>query len=157
MSVQLGVEEELGPAGGSLNVGAELSEQGGVSQIRVQDKTGKQTIISINTVSLDSPYPELTRLALAITEAAGTSLDAPVNGHALLHADPLVRQVCPQAAVEERVAALRLLGALASAVGTAAPTALASEWTAAVFESCSSEFSIVRRAAFEVGVKLQRI
>ena len=54
MCLQLGVAEELGPAGGSLAAGAELSEEGGVSHFRVQDKTGKQTIISINTVSFRS-------------------------------------------------------------------------------------------------------
>ncbi|OEH77044.1 hypothetical protein cyc_04277 [Cyclospora cayetanensis] len=100
--LQLGVTEELGSAGGSLNAGAELSEEGGVSQFRVQDKTGKQTIISINT-----------------------------------------------AAVEERVAALRLLGALALAGGAQTPLVLAIEWTAAVLESCSSEFTIVRSEAFD--------
>ncbi|XP_026191996.1 uncharacterized protein LOC34620828 [Cyclospora cayetanensis] len=100
--IKLGVTEELGSAGGSLNAGAELSEEGGVSQFRVQDKTGKQTIISINT-----------------------------------------------AAVEERVAALRLLGALALAGGAQTPLVLAIEWTAAVLESCSSEFTIVRSEAFD--------
>ncbi|KAL8450488.1 hypothetical protein Emag_003178 [Eimeria magna] len=50
-SIEFGVEEQLGPAGGSLNEVAELSEEGGFSQIRVQDKTGKQMIMSINTVS----------------------------------------------------------------------------------------------------------
>lgn len=52
--------------------------------------------------------------------------------------------------MEERVAALRLLGALALAVGAAAPIELGGVWTAAALESCSSEFSVVRRAAFEV-------
>lgn len=51
-AIQLGVSQEVGSAAGSLNAGAELSEEGGVSQFRVQDKTGKQTIISINTVWL---------------------------------------------------------------------------------------------------------
>ncbi|CDJ62423.1 hypothetical protein, conserved [Eimeria necatrix] len=103
MDIQLGVSQEVGSAAGSLNAGAELSEEGGVSQFRVQDKTGKQTIISINT-----------------------------------------------SAVEERLAAIRLLGALASAIGPAAPADLGQEWTAAALQSCSSGFSIVRNAAFEV-------
>ncbi|CDJ32767.1 uncharacterized protein EMH_0077630 [Eimeria mitis] len=105
----MGVAQEVGGAAGSLNAGAELSEEGGVSQFRVQDKSGKQTIISINT-----------------------------------------------AAVEERLAALRLLGALASAVGAAAPVAWAKDWTAVALDSCSSEFAIVRSAAFEVRMPLSR-
>lgn len=55
-AIQLGVSQEVGSAAGSLNAGAELSEEGGVSQFRVQDKTGKQTIISINTVWLCQAY-----------------------------------------------------------------------------------------------------
>ncbi|CDJ46071.1 hypothetical protein, conserved [Eimeria brunetti] len=102
LSIEMGVAQEVGAAAGSLNAKAELSEEGGVSQFRVQDKSGKQTIISINT-----------------------------------------------AAVEERLAALRLLGALASAVGAAAPIAWGKEWIAAALDGCSSEFSIVRSAAFE--------
>ncbi|CDJ28095.1 uncharacterized protein EMH_0037830 [Eimeria mitis] len=109
LSIQMGVAQEVGGAAGSLNAGAELSEEGGVSQFRVQDKSGKQTIISINT-----------------------------------------------AAVEERLAALRLLGALASAVGAAAPVAWAKDWTAVALDSCSSEFAIVRSAAFEVRMPLSR-
>ncbi|CDI85590.1 hypothetical protein, conserved [Eimeria praecox] len=102
LGIQMGIAQDVGAPAGSLNAGAELSEEGGVSQFRVQDKSGKQTIISINT-----------------------------------------------AAVEERLAALRLLGALAAAVGAAAPVAWGKEWTAVALESCSSEFSIVRSAAFE--------
>ena len=56
--------------------------------------------------------------------------------------------------MEERLAALNLLGALASAVGPAAPIAWGKEWTSAALESCSSEFSIVRTAAYEVRVPL---
>lgn len=52
LCMQMGVAQEVGAASGSLNAGAELSEEGGVSQFRVQDKSGKQTIISINTVRL---------------------------------------------------------------------------------------------------------
>ena len=56
--MQMGVAHEVTAAAGSLNAGAELSLEGGVSQFRVQDKSGKQTIISINTVRPGRSYTE---------------------------------------------------------------------------------------------------
>ncbi|CBZ49639.1 conserved hypothetical protein [Neospora caninum Liverpool] len=87
-------------AGGEA--GAKISEEGRISKVNITDKSGRQTVISINT-----------------------------------------------AAVEEKCAALQLLGTLATSVAGQVAPATAAEWAAAVTAESRAQFALIRKEAFQ--------
>ncbi|PHJ25608.1 heat repeat-containing protein [Cystoisospora suis] len=98
--VDCSYQEAISATGGE-DAGATVSEEGRISTVNITDKSGMQTLISINT-----------------------------------------------AAVEEKVAALHLLGNLAESVGPNLPAALGLEWTSVVLAECKAQFTMIRKEAY---------